>query len=179
MTITLTLSPAAERFVLHWGEMGSRWGVNRTVAQVHALLFVAPQPLDAETITETLGVARSNVSTSLKELQGWNLVLVSRQLGDRRDYFSTPEDPWELFRIVLEERKRREIDPTIETLRDCIEQAGAEEKVFRRRVGALLDFLERSNGFYSALRALPTRALKLLADAGDRLPRWLGVERKE
>ena len=171
----LTLTPAAERFVLHWGEMGSRWGVNRTVAQVHALLYVAPRPLDAETITETLGVARSNVSTSLKELQGWKLVAVSRELGDRRDRYSTPDDPWELFRIVLEERKRREIDPTIETLRACLAEAGEEETVLLRRVGDLLDFLERGHGFYLAVRALPTRALKLLADAGDRLPRWLGL----
>src|SRR5437868_13475373 len=120
------LTPIATRFVLHWGEMGTRWGVNRTVAQVHALLFVSPKPLHAEEIAETLSVARSNVSTSLRELQGWGIVRVVHVMGDRRDHFESIKDVWELFRQVLDERKRREVDPTLSILRDCVIEADKE-----------------------------------------------------
>ncbi len=118
----MTLTPLAERFVLHWGEMGTRWGVNRTVAQIHALLFLLGQPLTAEDISDTLGVARSNVSTSLRELINWNLVRSVHQMGDRRDFYETSGDVWELMRIIVRERKAREFDPTVmmlsETLND-------------------------------------------------------------
>src|SRR5262249_22749211 len=99
------LTPVARKFILHWGEMGTRWGINRTVAQVHALLFLSPRPLPAGEIAATLAVARSNVSTSLRELQGWGIVRVVHVLGDRRDHFESLKDVWEIFRIVLEERK--------------------------------------------------------------------------
>lgn len=115
------LKPVARRFVLHWGEMGSTWGVNRTVAQIHALLFVVGRPMHAEEITEVLGVARSNVSTSLRELQNWKLIKSGRELGDRRDHFTTITDVWELFRTVVTERKGREFDPTVDVLRECID----------------------------------------------------------
>src|SRR6266487_3557977 len=117
------LTPIATRFILHWGEMGTRWGINRTVAQIHALLFISPKPLHAEEIAETLSVARSNVSNSLKELQGWGIVKLVHVLGDKRDHFESMKDVWEMFRVVLDERKRREIDPTLAMLRDCIGQA--------------------------------------------------------
>ena len=108
MTETMTqLSSVQQKFILHWGEMGTRWGINRTVAQIHALLFLSPQPLNAEQISETLGVARSNVSTSLKELQGWGIVKLVHVLGDKRDHFESMKDVWEMFRVVLDERKRR------------------------------------------------------------------------
>ena len=112
------LSPVQQKFILHWGEMGTRWGINRTVAQIHALLFLSPQPLNAEQIAETLAVARSNVSTSLKELQGWGIVKLVHVLGDKRDHFESMKDVWEMFRVVLDERKRREIDPTLKMLKD-------------------------------------------------------------
>ncbi len=112
----LTMSPITERFVLHWGEMGARWGVNRTVSQIHALLFVNGAPLTAEDISETLGVARSNVSNSLRELQNWNLVRVTHILSDRRDFFETSTDPWTLMRTIVRERKLREFDPTVQML---------------------------------------------------------------
>ena len=112
------LSPLGRRFVLHWGEMGTRWGVNRTVAQIHALLFLSERPLHAEEIAEALSVARSNVSTSLRELGGLNLVRVAHVLGDRRDYFETSTDVWELFRTIVKERKQREFDPTVRMLRE-------------------------------------------------------------
>src|SRR3954452_34601 len=114
----MELTPVTEKFVLHWGEMGTRWGINRTVAQIHALLFLSPRPLHAEEIAETLGVARSNVSTSLRELQNWGIVRVIHVMGDRRDHFESMKDVWEMFRVVLDERKKRETDPTLHLLRD-------------------------------------------------------------
>src|SRR5687767_731583 len=117
----MTLSDIQQKFILHWGEMGTRWGINRTVAQIHALLFLSPEPLHAEEIAETLGVARSNVSTSLRELQGWGIVRVVHQLGDRRDHFESLKDVWELFQVIADQRKRREIDPTMALLRECVE----------------------------------------------------------
>src|SRR5713101_2594305 len=116
------LSPVQQKFILHWGEMGTRWGINRSVAQIHALLFLSPRPLHAEEIVETLGVARSNVSTSLKELQGWGIVKLVHVMGDKRDHFESLKDVWEMFRVVLDERKKREIDPTLRLLRECLEQ---------------------------------------------------------
>src|SRR3954463_11949546 len=106
-----TLTPITTRFILHWGEMGTRWGINRTVAQIHALLFVSPKPMHAEEIAQTLGVARSNVSTSLKELQSWGIVRVAHVMGDRRDHFESMKDVWEMFRVITDERKKRETDP--------------------------------------------------------------------
>src|SRR6266446_917472 len=119
----MKLSSVQQKFILHWGEMGARWGINRTVAQIHALLFIAPKPLPAEDIADTLGVARSNVSTSLKELQGWGIVKLVHVMGDKRDHFESMKDVWEMFRLVLDERKKREIDPTLEVLRECITEA--------------------------------------------------------
>ena len=116
----MSLSPITEKFVLHWGEMGSRWGVNRTVAQIHALLFVLGKPLTAEDISDALGVARSNVSTSLRELANWNLVRITHIMGDRRDFFETSSDVWELMRIIVRERKLREFDPTVAMLTETV-----------------------------------------------------------
>src|SRR5256714_6557908 len=96
------LSPVQQKFILHWGEMGTRWGINRTVAQIHALLYLSPRPLHAEEITESLSVARSNVSGSLRELQSWGIVKVVHVLGDRRDHFESMKDVWEMFRIIVE-----------------------------------------------------------------------------
>src|SRR5262252_4558289 len=118
------LSPVQQKFLLHWGEMGTRWGINRTVAQIHALLFISPKPLHAEDIQNALGVARSNVSSSLKELQSWGIVKRVHVMGDSRDHFESMKDVWEMFRFVLDERKKREIDPTLSMLRSCIAEAG-------------------------------------------------------
>src|SRR5213080_4808321 len=114
------LSSVQQKFILHWGEMGTRWGINRTVAQVHALLYLSPRPLHAEEIAATLSVARSNVSTSLRELQGWGIIRVVHLLGDRRDHFESLKDVWELFRTIVEERRKREADPTLAMLRDAV-----------------------------------------------------------
>src|SRR4051812_21965276 len=124
----MVLSKTARDFILHWGEMGSRWGVNRTVAQVHALLYLSPVPLTAEDIAEVLSVARSNVSTSLRELQNWQLVHTAHQLGDRRDFFSTSHDVWQLFLTVVQQRVEREIEPTIAVLGRLAAEARAEKQ---------------------------------------------------
>ncbi|KAG1243660.1 hypothetical protein G6F68_015746 [Rhizopus microsporus] len=116
----MKLTPIAERFILHWGEMGSRWGVNRTVAQIHALLYLLGRPVPAEEIADTLGVARSNVSNSLKELQAWRLARVVHVMEDRRDPIATSPDIWELFKLIVEGRRQREIDPTLTMLRDSL-----------------------------------------------------------
>ena len=156
------LSPVTQKFVLHWGEMGARWGINRTVAQVHALLFLAPRPLHAEEITEALGVSRSNVSTSLRELQAWGIIKVVHVLGDRRDHFESMKDVWEMFQIILDERKKREIDPTLQILRQCVAEAdaaGPAESHSRKRLAQMLEFFETITGGYSQLRRLSTPAM--------------------
>ncbi len=132
----MELSPITERFVLHWGEMGARWGVNRTVSQIHALLFIHGEPLAADDIAETLGVARSNVSNSLRELMNWNLVRITHNLGDRRDFFETSDDVWELMRVIVRERKLREFDPTVALLADTVAdpKLAAEPEARQRRI---------------------------------------------
>lgn len=168
------LSPVQQRFVLHWGEMGTRWGINRTVAQVHALLYLSAEPLSADVICETLGVARSNVSNSLRELQNWGIVRVVHLPGDRRDHFETTKDVWELFRKVLAVRKQREVDPTLEVLRACVEEAGkagAREAYTRERIEAMADFFETMNGWYDRIDDLPTPAVIKFVRLGDKLSR--------
>src|SRR5260370_11735583 len=140
----MPLTPIEQKFILHWGEMGTRWGINRTVAQVHALLFVSPKPLHAEEIANTLAVARSNVSTSLRELQGWGIVRVAHVLGDLRDHFESVKDVWEIFRIVSQERKRRESDPTLRVLHECggeLQKSGVGGAYTRERIGEMPGFL--------------------------------------
>src|SRR5712691_615427 len=155
----LALSPVAQKFILHWGEMGTRWGINRTVAQVHALLFLSQRPVPADEIAKTLAVARSNVSTSLRELQGWGIVRVVHVLGDRRDHFESIKDVWEIFRIVAEERKRREIDPTLRVLQECVgelKKPGAGSLYTRERLEEMLEFLTAMTGLFEEILRMPT-----------------------
>ena len=162
----MKLSPAQQKFILHWGEMGTRWGVNRTVAQIHALLYLSPDPLPAEEIAATLGVARSNVSTSLRELEGWGIVRVVHQLGDRRDHFVSMPDVWEMFRVITQERKRREVDPTLAVLRECVQLAretSPGDKHMRVRLLAMLEFMESMCSLYEEVRSLPTGSLRRFA----------------
>lgn len=152
----MKLTPVMEKFVLHWGEMGSRWGVNRTVAQIHALLFLSEAPLAAETVAEVLQVARSNVSTSLRELQGWGLVRMVHVIGDRRDHFEAHHDVREIFKVVVEERKKREIDPTLTVLRTCVTEAGKETPVaVRTRMSDTLEFMELLASVYQEVKQMP------------------------
>src|SRR6266446_6741855 len=172
------LGPVQQKFILHWGEMGTRWGINRTVAQIHALLFLAPRPLYAEEIAATLGVARSNVSTSLRELQGWGIVKRVHVLGDKRDHFESMKEVWEMFRTVLDERKRREIDPTLAMLRECVTEAGNTKPAdaqTKERLAALLDFFETTTTWYSQVRKLPVSATIKFMRMGDKLLKLLGL----
>ncbi len=161
----MKLNPVSERFILHWGEMGSKWGVNRTVSQIHALLYLTGKPLPADEIADTLGVARSNVSNSLKELQNWNLIRVTHVMGDRRDHFETSTDVWELFRIVVRERKEREFDPTINVLHDCLasQDIGKEEKATQQRIRETLELMESLSGWGDEmLRLEPSTLMKVM-----------------
>lgn len=174
----MPLTPTEQRFVLHWGEMGTRWGINRTVAQVHALLFLSPKPLHAEEIATTLAVARSNVSTSLRELQGWGIVRVVHVLGDRRDHFESVKDVWEIFRIVSEERKRREIDPTLRVLQECVSElkgAGAANAYTRERLEQMLDFLTTTSSLFEELVHMPAPTLKGMAKLRGKLKSLFGT----
>jgi DNA-binding transcriptional regulator GbsR (MarR family) len=172
------LTPVAEKFILHWGEMGTRWGINRTVAQIHALLFISKEPLNAEQITNLLGVARSNVSNSLKELQGWGIVRIVHVMGDRRDHFESLRDVWELFRQVLDERKKREIDPTVTLLRDCVAEAGragVAEKYSSQKLSELLGFFEQTTAWYEQIRRMPTAAVVKLVSLGEKVRKLIGA----
>jgi DNA-binding transcriptional regulator GbsR (MarR family) len=171
------LTPIQQRFILHWGEMGARWGINRTVAQVHALLYLSPRPLHAEEIAATLGVARSNVSTSLRELQGWGIVRVTHLLGDRRDHFESLKDVWEMFRIIVDERKKREADPVLAMLREAASEArkpGAADAYTRERLGDMLQFFEQMSAWVEQTRKLPTAAVVRMVKAGDKIARMFG-----
>ena len=173
----MSLSPTEQKYILHWGEMGTRWGVNRTVAQIHALLFLANAPLNAEQIVEKLGVARSNVSNSLKELQSWGLVKVAHVLGDRRDHFVALQDVWEIFRTIVEERKRREIDPTLTVLRQCAIEAEGDkgmEDATRERMAQVLEFLEMLTDSYDDYKHLEPATLKRFINMGGKVAKLLG-----
>jgi len=172
------LSAVQQKFILHWGEMGTRWGVNRTVAQIHALLFLSPRPLHAEEITETLQVARSNVSNSLRELQGWGVVRLVHVLGDKRDHFESMKDVWEMFRVVLDERKKREIDPTLAVLRECVAEAEADPATDAHtgnRLRELASFFETTAGWYSQIRAWPAPVVARFMKLGDKARKLLGL----
>ncbi|MGN6555430.1 MAG: GbsR/MarR family transcriptional regulator [Verrucomicrobiota bacterium] len=172
------LSPVEQKFILHWGEMGTRWGINRTVAQIHALLYITPQPLNAEDIASTLKVARSNVSNSLKELQGWRIVKLVHVMGDKRDHFESMKDTWEMFRIVLDERKRRELDPTLAMLRECIAEAEKDKKTgeyTEERLKAMADFFETTTAWYMQLRDWPTQTVMKFVKLGDKVAKLLGL----
>ncbi|MBO1015985.1 GbsR/MarR family transcriptional regulator [Achromobacter sp. SD115] len=176
----MALSPQNERFVLHFGEMGSRWGVNRTVGQIYALLFLAPKPLNADDIAETLGFSRSNVSLGLKELQSWRLVKLIHQVGDRRDYFETPKDVWEIFRILMEEKRKREIDPTLTLLRDTLLEppAGPDEAYAQQRMNEMLELIELSTGWFDEVQRLPPETLQNLMKLGSKVQKVLGFAGK-
>lgn len=177
----MDLGPTAQKYVLHWGEMGTRWGVNRTVAQIQALLFLADQPMHAEEITETLNVARSNVSNSLKELQSWGLVRIVHLAGDRRDHFVALQDVWEIFRAIVEERKRREIDPTLTVLRDCASEARHDKslsKAAQERMDEALDFLQMLTASYDDYKHLPPATLKRFLKMGGKVARLLSTDDK-
>lgn len=172
------LAPVNQKFILHWGEMGTRWGINRTVAQIHALLFLSDKPLPADEIAQTLGIARSNTSTSLRELQNWGIVRIVHVLGDRRDHFESMKDVFAMFRVIARERKKREIEPTLRVLRDCIEEAGKPKAAAphtREQLSELLNFFEIATNAYEKMEKLPTPAILKVAKLGDKALKLLGI----
>ncbi len=172
----MKLTPVTERYILHWGEMGTRWGVNRSVAQVHALLYLSPKPIPADEIAETLSIARSNVSTSLKELQGWGLVQMTHVLGDRRDHFESKKELWDLLMIIVEERKRREIDPTLIMLRECVREAKEDRETdpeIKKRIQTTLAFVESMTTWYDQVKRIPKPTLVALVKLGDKITRFI------
>jgi DNA-binding transcriptional regulator GbsR (MarR family) len=169
--------PELEAFILHWGEMGTHWGVNRSMAQIHALLYLADRPLHAEEIVESLKLARSNVSTALKDLQGYGIVRRTHVSGDRRDHFIAETDLWEMLMRISAERKRREIDPTIAFLAELKERIDVRGDVpdhIRERIGRMHEFLGTLAGWYDQVRRLPKPTLIALMKMGGRVARFVG-----
>lgn len=170
------LTPAVERFLLHWGEMGAVWGTNRSVGQIHALLYLSDKPLTAEDLAETLGLARSNVSNSLKELQGWNLIRRVHVMGDRRDFFAAETDLWEMVTRIAEGRKTREIDPTLATLKACVAEANADRfmsDTARRRITDMHDFVSAVDVWAGQMRRVPRAKLAVLMRLGAAVVRYI------
>jgi DNA-binding transcriptional regulator GbsR (MarR family) len=174
----MELSNTASRFVLHWGEMGTRWGVNRTVAQIHALLFYVGRPMHAEEITDTLGVARSNVSTSIRELQGWKLIKLTHLPGDRRDHYETSTQVWELLRTVVRERQQREIAPTIAVLGELLADPSIskEPTEAKLRVKETLELLQTLTAWSDEMLRLDTETLTKVLRLGAKVKKLMGRE---
>ena len=173
---------AIERFVLHWGEMGGQWGVNRSVSQIHALLFLSERPMTAEEIADTLGLARSNVSNSIKELLGWNLIRRVPIRGDRRDHFEAETDIWEVFLRIAAGRKEREIDPAVAVLKACSADAERDESVSataRARLKEMLGFLEMMERFYTQMLSVPKPQIATAIKLGAKVLNFLPGARKK
>lgn len=173
----MEMTPAIEKYVLHWGEMGTRWGTNRTVAQIQALLYLSPEPLRADQIVEMLSVARSNVSTSIRELQSYGLVRMTHILGDRRDYFESLHDVWELFRAIIEQRKQRELNPTLAMLRDCaadIDDESETDPVTKDRIRNMLQFVESTSDWYEQVNDIPSSTLTKIMKLGKKITKLVG-----
>ena len=164
----MNLPPLSQSFVLHFGEMGSRWGINRTVGQIYAVLFISAQPLTADDITDRLGVSRSNVSMGLKELSSWRLVRLSHQPGDRRDFYAAPDDVWAIFKTLAEERQRREVEPTLTMLRDALlETPGSpEDKHAQDRMRQMHALIEQLTDWFAEMHRLSPQMLERLMGLG-------------
>ena len=171
----MELTDIGRRFIVHWGEMGTSWGVNRSVAQIHALLFFHGQPLHAEEIADTLAIARSNVSNSLKELLNWDLIRVTQVLGDRRDYYETSGDVWELFRTIVRERKEREFDPTVRLLRElgADPKLAAESPAAQDRLRTTLEFMQTLGAWSDEMLRLSPSTLEKILKLGAQVQRFV------
>ena len=176
----MNLTPLTQRFVLHFGEMGSRWGINRTVGQIYALLFVSPKALNADEIGEALAFSRSNVSMGLKELQSWSLVRLQHLPGDRREYFQAPEDVWAIFRTLAEERRKREIDPTLSMLRDALmERPSIESDIHAQaRMRQMHDLIELLTGWMADMQKMDTDSLVSLMKMGSKVQKLLEMKNR-
>jgi DNA-binding transcriptional regulator GbsR (MarR family) len=165
----MELTPIAQRFIVHWGEMGEKWGINRTVAQIHGLLYLSPEPLNAEEISATLSVARSTVSVGLRELESWGIIRVVHTLGDRTDRFEIKGDVYEMFRFIVEYRKRREVDPTLQVLREMVSEleASGVDPHTQEKIGEMLTLFETSDSLFQQMLKIPTHTIVHIAKTGD------------
>jgi DNA-binding transcriptional regulator GbsR (MarR family) len=180
ITIETRLAPAVERFILHWGDMGGQWGVNRSVAQIHALLYLSERPLHAEEIADLLGIARSNVSNSLKELLGWKLIRRASMLGDRRDHYEAEVDLWQMLTRIAQGRKEREIDPAVASLRLCKTEAESDPRMSataKARIGAMHDFVTTMDDWYTEMISIPPARLMTLIKLGRKVLNFLPLGR--
>jgi DNA-binding transcriptional regulator GbsR (MarR family) len=175
-----SLSPLVGSFVAHFGEMGSRWGINRTVGQIYALIYVSPEPLNADEIAESLEFSRSNVSMGLKELQAWRLVRLRHRPGDRREYFEAPGDAWDVFRTLAEERRRREIEPTLTTLRNALLEAPTTDgdRHAQARMREMHDLIELLTTWFDDVQKLDAATLGKLMKMGSQVQRLLELRDK-
>lgn len=172
----MKITPVMQKYILHWGEMGSRWGVNRSVAQIQALLYLSPEPLTAEDIAESLGIARSNISNSLKELQNWDLVSITHVLGDRRDHFEGKKDVWEIVTTIMDGRKRREIDPTVAFLMECSKELETDKqtpKEVKERIESMLEFSDEVSKWYDKIKIMPRSTILKIIRLGSKLAKMV------
>ena len=176
----MNLPPLTQSFVLHFGEMGSRWGINRTVGQIYALLYVSAKPLNADEIADTLNFSRSNVSMGLKELQSWNLVRLIHLPNDRREYFQSPQDVWQIFRTLATERRKREIDPTLSMLRDALMEkpSGEDERVAQERMRQMHAFIELMTDWLDEVQKMDSATLASLMKMGAKVQKLLEMKDK-
>ncbi len=176
----MNVTPYQQAFILHFGEMGSRWGITRTVGQIYALLFVNEEALNAEQITEALGMSRSNVSMGLKELQSWRLVRPQHRPGDRREYFTAPDDVWEILQILVEERRKREMDPTLSMLRTALLDASADpaDQYAEQRMQEMLTLIELVTSWFDELQQLDQDTVVKLMKLGSGIKKFIPSRRK-
>jgi DNA-binding transcriptional regulator GbsR (MarR family) len=176
----MNLTPLVQSFVLHFGEMGNRWGINRTVGQIYALLYASEKPLNADDIAEALAFSRSNVSMGLKELDSWRLIKLQHLPGDRREYFSTPDDVWVIFRTLADERRKREIDPTLSMLRDALllEPDNSADRFAQKRMGSMYELIELMTDWLADIQRLDEQTLRKLMKLGAAAQRVLELKGK-
>ena len=180
--MTATDHPDARAFILHWGEMGTQWGVNRSVAQIHALLYLSADPITAETISESLGLARSNVSTAMRELQGYGIVRRVHVVGDRRDHFVAETDLWDMLMRIVAERKRREVDPTVTMLAELADRLSKDPTapaLLRERVAGMHEFISTLSNWYEQVRGLPKSTLVTLMKLGSKVASFIPSKRSK
>lgn len=177
----MELSPTIQNFIVHWGELGQRWGINRTVAQIQALLFISPEPLNADQISQTLSVARSTVSVGIRELNYWGIIKVVHTMGDRTDYYELIGDPWDMFRVIADRRVQNEVDPTVHLLNDVVNQLEdkPEDPHSKKRLEELLDVLETASRIYKEFQKVPTKTVKQIAKMSDIVGKVLRIPQEK
>lgn len=173
----ITLTPTIKKYIIHWGEMGERWGINRTVSQIHALLWISPEPLNAEQISQLLSIARSTVSVGLHELQNWGTINVVHVLGDRTDYYESMNDVWELYRVIIDRRIHNELDPTVFLLREAVnpDAQNSEDPYTMKKLTELLDIMDTASKFYEQIQKIPTKSIIRIGNMNNIVSKIVGL----